>query len=153
MRDITVHVPLIPAHGASHHRTRASNPRTRRLSVPPSVYNRCVRYGFSSGRFDDGCCVDLVAFPSTEAQISALLRACTAGVRGRPICVVPWGGGSSVSHGLGAPSGSAHYSGCICVDLIKLDKLVSVDKESLSVKVCVGCQNRRCRGGGAFSAT
>ena len=80
-----------------------------------------------------------MAFPSSESELAALLRACSAGVpragvRGCPVAVVPWGGGSSVSEGLGAPVDTAgRYAGCVCVDLVKLSRVLSVDLESLSV--------------------
>ena len=128
-------------------------PRVTLSDLPPSVAAFCSHDKFEralhsrgcsfvdqlrnlSGNFDDGRCIDLVAFPENEAGIAALLKACSAGVRGKPVAVVPWGGGSSVSEGLGAPVDTAgHYAGAVCVDLIKLDQLLSVDLESLSVRV------------------
>ena len=132
-------------------------PRVALAELPPAVAAFCTDDKFEralhsrgcsfvdqlrnlGGRFDDGRAVDLVAFPASEAQVAALLAACSEGVRGgRPIAVVPWGGGSSVSEGLGAPVDDAgRYAGCVCVDLLKLDRLLAVDALSLSVTVQAG---------------
>ena len=131
-------------------------PRVALAALPPAVAAFCSYDTFEralhsrgcsfvdqlrnlGGRFDDGRAVDLVAFPHHEAEVAALLAACAAGVGGKPVAVVPWGGGSSVSEGLGAPVDEAgRYAGCICVDLIHLNQLLSVDTKSLSVRVQAG---------------
>ena len=61
------------------------------------------------GNFNDGRCVDIVAFPRDETEVRLFLGACNDGVRGRPLCCVPWGGGSSVSDGWGSSRGHIRF--------------------------------------------
>jgi alkyldihydroxyacetonephosphate synthase len=74
---------------------------------------------------------DAVAYPGSEAEIAALLRACAA----RDAAVVPFGGGTSVVGGVSPVRDGREL---VVVDLRRLDRLVAVDAESLTATVQAG---------------
>lgn len=74
---------------------------------------------------------DLVAYPENEAHVAALLAECER----RSIAVVPFGGGSSVVGGVAPPPTAKDYSGCIAMDLAKMDRILEVDQSSQCARV------------------
>ncbi|QFY14735.1 FAD-binding protein [Nonomuraea phyllanthi] len=75
---------------------------------------------------------DAVVLPGSHDEVAELLRVCSA----ERIAVVPFGGGTSVVGGLsgvagGAAPGGPGFAGVIALDLARLDRLLSVDEESL----------------------
>lgn len=76
---------------------------------------------------------DLVAFPTTEAEIVALLDWCSSA----NIAAIPYGGGSSVSGGVEAEVGSS-FSGVVSIDLGRLDKVLEIDERSRSARIQAG---------------
>jgi len=66
---------------------------------------------------------DAVLWPSSEAEVEAILRACAAaGVR-----VIPWGGGTSVTGGVNVVPGDEPL---VSLDLERLSGLVDLDERS-----------------------
>ncbi|WP_188188268.1 FAD-binding oxidoreductase [Nonomuraea sp. SYSU D8015] len=68
---------------------------------------------------------DAVVLPGSHEEVAALLELCAR----ERIAVVPFGGGTSVVGGLAA--GRAGFAGVIALDLARLDRLRSVDAESM----------------------
>jgi alkyldihydroxyacetonephosphate synthase len=84
------------------------------------------------GRFDHP--PDYVAFPQDESHLIELFRfAETANVG-----LVIYGGGTSVVGGVEMPSGSSK-AGFISVDLSKMDKVININEEDMTVRVQAGC--------------
>lgn len=76
---------------------------------------------------------DLVAFPKTEADVTALLDHCTAA----RIAVIPFGGGSSVCGGVEPEVGPA-FTGTLSLDLSRLCRVLEVDRVSLAARIEAG---------------
>ncbi|WP_431912285.1 FAD-binding oxidoreductase [Nonomuraea jabiensis] len=74
---------------------------------------------------DGSAAPDAVVLPGSHEEVAELLRVCSA----ERIAVIPFGGGTSVVGGLTA-SGPG-FTGVIALDLGRLDRLLSVDLESL----------------------
>ncbi|GII83435.1 alkyldihydroxyacetonephosphate synthase [Sphaerisporangium siamense] len=70
---------------------------------------------------------DAVVLPGSHAEVCEVLRVCAR----HRIAVVPFGGGTSVVGGLVASREG--YAGVIALDLRRLDRLLSVDAESMIV--------------------
>ncbi|TMR91628.1 FAD-binding oxidoreductase, partial [Nonomuraea basaltis] len=68
---------------------------------------------------------DAVVLPGSHEQVAELLRLCTR----ERVAVVPFGGGTSVVGGLAAARNG--FAGVIALDLGRLDRLRSVDAESM----------------------
>ncbi len=68
---------------------------------------------------------DAVVLPGTHDEVTHLLRLCAA----ERVAVVPFGGGTSVVGGLTASR--TGFTGVICLDLSRLDRLVDVDTTSM----------------------
>ncbi|WP_093171459.1 FAD-binding oxidoreductase [Sinosporangium album] len=68
---------------------------------------------------------DAVVSPASHDDVLAVLRLCAA----HRVAVVPFGGGTSVVGGLAADRGG--HAGVIALDLARLDRLISVDTESM----------------------
>ncbi len=69
---------------------------------------------------------DAVVAPASADEVRAVLEACAAA----RVAVVPFGGGTSVVGGVEPQR--AGFEGAISLDLARLDKLLSVDPESLT---------------------
>jgi alkyldihydroxyacetonephosphate synthase len=69
---------------------------------------------------------DAVVLPSSADEIAQVLEICST----NRIAVVPWGGGTSVVGGLSALRGDC--DAVIALDLSRLDRLVSIDRMSLT---------------------
>ncbi|MFG1699280.1 FAD-binding oxidoreductase [Nonomuraea sp. NPDC049309] len=75
---------------------------------------------------DGGDAPDAVVLPGSHDEVAALLELCSR----ERIAVVPFGGGTSVVGGL-APGGRDRFAGVVALDLRRLDRLRSVDAESM----------------------
>lgn len=91
--------------------------RTRGKSTPDLLKAR-------SGDLSDA--PDVVVRPAGQAEIEALLAVAVT----HNLAVVPFGGGTSVTGGLVAAR--APYAGVVSLDLVRMKKLVAVDKESMT---------------------
>jgi len=85
-----------------------------------------VRAGDASGA------PDAVVWPGTREEVGAVLRACA----GDNVAVVPFGGGTSVVGGV-EPLRDGHRA-VVSLDLARLDRLVSVDRSSLTATLEAG---------------
>jgi alkyldihydroxyacetonephosphate synthase len=73
---------------------------------------------------------DLVAFPRSESDVTALLDWATSA----RVAVIPYGGGSSVVGGVEAAVGD-RYAGAISLDLARLDRVLEVDATSRAARI------------------
>ncbi len=73
---------------------------------------------------DVGDAPDLVAYPGSHDEVTALLRVCSE----RRIAVVPFGGGTSVVGGLEPAAGA--FAGVVALDVRRLNALLALDEES-----------------------
>ncbi|MEV0592307.1 FAD-binding oxidoreductase [Nonomuraea cavernae] len=103
-----------PEHVLTSHEARVRH--TRGKSTPDLLLMR-------SGDGSDA--PDAVVLPGSHEEVAALLALCAA----ERIAVVPFGGGTSVVGGLVASR--AGFAGVVALDLRRLDRLVSVDAESM----------------------
>ena len=74
---------------------------------------------------------DFVAFPRTEAEVSATLEWCSE----NNVVAVPYGGGSSVVGGVEVPDGDRC---AVTIDLARLDKVLEVDSTSRAARIQAG---------------
>jgi alkyldihydroxyacetonephosphate synthase len=122
--------------------------RAPRLSAPSSLahlfaddrYQRALHtYGRSTPdairmlNADFSSPPDLIAFPASESDISAILEWC--GEVGA--AVVPYGGGTSVVGGIG-PVTEESYSGVVTVDLGHLNRVLEIDHTSRAMHAQAG---------------
>lgn len=103
-----------PGHVLTGHEDRVR--RTRGKSTPDLLRMRAG---------DGSDAPDAVVLPGSHEEVVALLRLCSD----ERIAVVPFGGGTSVVGGLAAAREG--YAGVIALDLRRLDRLRSVDAESM----------------------
>ena len=124
-----------------------------RLRPPPALapfcsnddYDRALHaYGRSyrdvvrafRGRFDHP--PDVVAHPRDEGEVQAALDwAVSAGA-----AVIPFGGGTSVVGGVEA-AGCDGFAGVVTIDLKLLDKVLEIDRASLSARIQAGATGPR----------
>jgi alkyldihydroxyacetonephosphate synthase len=110
---------LVGIVGADHvlldHETRLH--RTRGKSTPDLLR---LRQG------DGSDSPDAVVRPGTHEEVSAVIAWCVR----RHVALVPFGGGTSVVGGLVARRDG--YAGVVCLDLVRFDKLLEVDHESMT---------------------
>ena len=104
-----------PEHVSTAHSDRLL--RTRGKSTPDLLK---IRSG------DGSESPDVVVRPGNAAEIEALLAWCVR----EHVALVPFGGGTSVVGGLVADRES--FNGVVCLDLMRLDRLISVDRESMT---------------------
>jgi len=76
---------------------------------------------------------DWVAFPRTEADVSALLDWCGS----ERIAAIPYGGGSSVVRGVEADVGE-RYAGAVSIDMQRFDQVLEVDATSRAAHIQAG---------------
>jgi alkyldihydroxyacetonephosphate synthase len=76
---------------------------------------------------------DVVAYPRSEAEVSAVLDWCTA----VHAAAIPYGGGSSVVAGVEPAVGDA-YAGAVTLDLSQLDRVLEVDRTSRAARIQAG---------------
>ena len=77
---------------------------------------------------------DLVAYPRDEDDVVALLDWCA----GANVAAIPYGGGSSVVGGVEAGLVGDDYSGTVCIDLTRLDRVLEVDAVSRAARIQAG---------------
>lgn len=75
---------------------------------------------------------DVVLYPASAEEVDQLLAICQE----ERIAVVPFGGGTSVVAGIDAFRPG--FRSCVCISLARLDQIVSIDEESLTVRVQAG---------------
>lgn len=95
-------------------------------------YRDVVR--LSRGRVDHA--VDVVAYPTTEADVVTVLDWCAdAG-----LACIPFGGGSSVVGGVEpiGLTGGDRYTGVVSLDLTGLDRVVEIDRTSRAARIQAG---------------
>ncbi|MEV7006320.1 FAD-binding oxidoreductase [Streptosporangium sp. NPDC051022] len=80
---------------------------------------------------------DAVVLPGSHADVLEVLRICAA----HRVAVVPFGGGTSVVGGLTADRRG--FAGVVALDLGRLDRLVSVDAESMTAEMEPGLRAPR----------
>ncbi|HEY5153210.1 MAG TPA: FAD-binding oxidoreductase [Acidimicrobiales bacterium] len=73
---------------------------------------------------------DVVARPTTEAEVVALLDWCDS----IGAAAIPYGGGSSVVGGIEADVGDG-YAGAVSIDLTALDQVVEIDRTSRAARI------------------
>jgi alkyldihydroxyacetonephosphate synthase len=76
---------------------------------------------------------DLVAFPSNEGDVVALLDWCA----GAGIAAIPYGGGSSVVGGVEGDVGDG-YRGTVSIDMTRLDRVLEIDRTSRAARIQAG---------------
>jgi alkyldihydroxyacetonephosphate synthase len=76
---------------------------------------------------------DVVAFPSSEDQVAAVLDWCS----GAGLAAIPYGGGSSVVGGVEMPPADA-FSGAVSIDLGRLDRVLEIDRASRAARIQAG---------------
>jgi len=73
---------------------------------------------------------DVVAFPSSEADVIALLDWCGAA----GLAAIPYGGGSSVVGGVEADVGEG-YRGAVSIDMTRFDRVLEIDRTSRAARI------------------
>ena len=76
---------------------------------------------------------DVVAYPRTEADVTALLDWCSTA----NLIAIPYGGGSSVVGGVEVPAGEDR-AGAVSIDLGKLDRVLEIDRVSRAARIQAG---------------
>lgn len=71
---------------------------------------------------------DLVAYPTSTAEVAAIVRAC----HGAGVPVIPFGVGTSLEGGIGAERGG------VCLDFSHMDRITRLSVEDLDVTVQAG---------------
>jgi alkyldihydroxyacetonephosphate synthase len=79
---------------------------------------------------------DLVAFPETEDEVAAIVEAAAR----HGACVVPYGGGTNVSHALKLPAGEERF--VLSVDLGRMNRVRWVDAENRLACIEAGAVGR-----------
>ncbi|ASU85351.1 FAD-binding oxidoreductase [Nocardiopsis gilva YIM 90087] len=123
--DATARAALESAVGAEHVRTDA--PARLRHSGGKSTPDLLRR---RAGDADPA--PDAVVLPADHDEVLAVLRACAE----HRVAVVPFGGGTSVVGGVDALRGG--FASVVALDLRRLDRLVSVDHESMTATLQAG---------------
>ena len=86
-----------------------------------------VLYGDDLGRV-----VDLVLYPASEEQVSAIVRLASE----HNVCLVPYGGGTNVSGALALPADDERVFAS--VDMRRMNRIVELDEENLQACVEAG---------------
>jgi alkyldihydroxyacetonephosphate synthase len=74
---------------------------------------------------------DLVSYPRTEEEVSAVLAFCS----NEGIAAIPFGGGTSVVSGVEAPAGAR---GAVSIDLRAFDRVLEIDHTSRAARIQAG---------------
>ena len=119
--------------------------RAPRIPVPDALKDICStstydRAGHSYGKSfrdtvrafqrDYSNPFDIVAFPRSEAELIRVLEWCDSA----KLAASPYGGGSSVVGGVEPPAGD-RYRGAVSIDLMRLDKVLEVDRSSRAARI------------------
>jgi alkyldihydroxyacetonephosphate synthase len=89
---------------------------------------------------DGGSAPDAVVTPESGEQVRAVLAACADG----HVAAVPFGGGTSVVGGVEPVSDG--FAGAVSIDLRGLDRVVSIDRTSLTATLEAGLNGPRIEG-------
>jgi alkyldihydroxyacetonephosphate synthase len=89
---------------------------------------------------DGGSAPDAVVTPESVEQLRAVLAACADG----RVAAVPFGGGTSVVGGVEPVSDG--FAGAVSIDLRGLDRVVSIDRTSLTATLEAGLNGPRIEG-------
>ncbi|MEM8941618.1 MAG: FAD-binding oxidoreductase [Pseudomonadota bacterium] len=76
---------------------------------------------------------DIVAFPRDEEDLQRLLKFAES----NNVAVIPFGGGTSVCGGVEAAVGGG-YSGSLCIDMERFNKILEVDEVSRTARIQAG---------------
>jgi alkyldihydroxyacetonephosphate synthase len=106
-----------------------ADPRERAGHAQGKSYRDVVRG--ARGEFE--CPPDLVAFPRSEEEVSALLDWCGEA----RVAAIPYGGGSSVCGGVEARVGEG-FAGALSIDLGRLDRVLELDPRSRAARIQAG---------------
>jgi alkyldihydroxyacetonephosphate synthase len=94
------------------------------------TYGKSYRDVVRGAQGDFRCAPDVVAHPTSEAELVAILDWCaSAGV-----AAIPYGGGSSVVGGVERPRDD-HWSGAVSIDLTRLDQVLEIDTVSRAARI------------------
>jgi alkyldihydroxyacetonephosphate synthase len=107
-----------------------SDERHERLSHALGKAYRDVVRGFR-GEFPNP--PDLVAHPSDESEVEAVLAFCEE----HGAAAIPYGGGTSVVGGV-EPRVGDRYRGAVSIDLGRLDRVLEIDGESRAARIQAG---------------
>jgi alkyldihydroxyacetonephosphate synthase len=108
----------------------SADPYSRALHCYGRSYSDIVRA--FRGQFDRP--PDVVARPRDEAEVVAVLD----WALGAGAAVVPFGGGTSVVGRVGPVDAGASFAGVVTLDLKALDRVLEVDRVSLSARIQAG---------------
>ncbi|MEI2701169.1 MAG: FAD-binding oxidoreductase [Baekduia sp.] len=106
----------------------SDDPHERASHAQGKAYRDVVRV--LHGRIDSP--PDLVARPSTEAQVEAVLD----WAAGAGVAVVPYGGGSSVAGGV--EFGGDGYEGVLSLDMTAMSRVLEIDRVSRAARIEAG---------------
>ncbi len=76
---------------------------------------------------------DAVAFPNSTIEVAAIVTACAA----RRVPVIPFGAGTSLEGGVGAPMGG------VCIDTTGMDRILRIGAEDMDATVEAGVTRKR----------
>lgn len=96
-------------------------------------YGRSYRDLVRGLRGDFRIAPDLVAYPESEGDITAILELCAR----RRIAVVPFGGGTSVCGGVEADVGPG-FAGTLSLDLARMGRVLEIDPISRAARIQAG---------------
>lgn len=132
LEDVTLHEARVAAPAALGFVSDAPEDRIRHTYG--RAYGDVVR-GF---RGDFAAAPDLVAHPTTEAEVGEVLD----WAQGAKVAVVPYGGGTSVVRGVecALPEG---FEGVLSLDLRGLDRVLEVDQSSRTARIQAGASGPR----------
>jgi alkyldihydroxyacetonephosphate synthase len=100
---------------------------TDRFDRAGHTYGKAYRDVVRGFRGDFSAAPAVVAFPSTEAEVAAVLDWCASA----GLAAVPYGGGSSVV-------GGVECAGAVSIDLGRLDRVLEVDTVSRAARIQAG---------------
>jgi len=123
----------LPAPGLTPPATLATPCSTTPLERAGHTYGKSFRDVVRALRRDFAHPPDVVAFPRTEDEVTAVLDWCA----GAKAAVIPYGGGSSVVGGV-EPAVGARYAGAVSLDLSGLDRVLEVDRTSRAARIQAG---------------
>ena len=114
--------------------TLASICSTDRFDRASHTYGKSYRDVVRGFRGELDAPPDVVAFPTDESDVVALLDWCA----GANVAAIPYGGGSSVVGGVEAGLVGDSYAGVVCIDLTALDRVREVDPVSRAARIQAG---------------
>ncbi len=100
-----------------------------RLSLAQAVRDQHGR----DESYHDAFPPDVVVYPETTDEVSAIVKLCAA----RDVPVIPYGTGTSLEGHVAALKGG------VCIDLMRMDRIVSVNPEDMDVTVEAGVTRKK----------